>query len=173
MHETKRPGRDFRWVRRGLARPADQVGFTLIELSVVMAIVGILLAFAAPAWKTYQANQEDRSAAAAVVSMMRNAHVRATSEATSYRVDVDAASRRLTLLRYDGASYVVRRTEKLEGSKVRVDQVAFTNSAGVPTSAYFYARGTASPGKVVLKRTDRDFKHTITVEGLTGRVTTD
>lgn len=138
-----------------------------------MAMIGILLAMAAPAWQRYQANQEDRSAAAAVVSMMRNAHVRATSEATSYRVDVDAANRQLTLLRYDGSSYVVLRTEKLAGSRVRVDEVDFDNNAGVETSAYFYARGTASPGEVVLKRTDRDLEHTITVEGLTGRVTTD
>ncbi len=148
-------------------------GFTLIELSVAMTMLGILLAMATPAWRSYQSNQEDRSAANAVVSMMRNAHVRATSEATSYRVDIDAANRKLTLLRYDGSAYVVRRTETLEGAKVRVHDVAFTNSAGVPTSAYFYARGTASPGKVVLKRTDRDLKHTITVEGLTGRVSTD
>jgi type IV fimbrial biogenesis protein FimT len=154
-------------------RAPEDAGFTLIELSVAVVILGILLALATPAWRTYQANQEDRSAAAAVVSMLRNAQVRATSEATSYRVDVDAAARTLTLLRYDGSTYVVRRTEKLEGSKVRLHEVAFTNSAGVPTSAYFYARGTASPGKVVLKRTDRDLKHTITVEGLTGRVSTD
>jgi type IV fimbrial biogenesis protein FimT len=159
--------------RPGLPDRNDQLGFTLIELSVVMVFMGVLMALAAPAWKTYQANQEDRSAAAAVVSMMRNAHVRATSEATSYRVDIDAANRQLTLLRYDGTAYVVRRTEKLDGAKLRLDEVAFTNSAGVPTSAYFYARGTASPGKVVLKRADRDLKHTITVEGLTGRVSTD
>ncbi len=138
-----------------------------------MIMLGILLTLATPAWRTYQANQEDRSAAAAVVSIMRNAHVRATAEATTYRVDVDATARTLTLLRYDGSTYVVRRTEKLEGSNVRVHEVAFTNSAGVPTSAYFYARGTASPGKVVLKRADRDLKHTITVEGLTGRVSND
>lgn len=156
-----------------IRRTRGDVGFTMIELSVAMAVLGILLAFATPAWQKYQANQEDRSAAAAVVSMMRNAHVRATSEATSYRVDVDAATKRLTLLRFDGSTYVVRRTEVLQGANVRIDEVAFTNSAGVPTSAYFYARGTASPGKVVLKRTDRAFKHTITVEGLTGRVTSD
>lgn len=154
-------------------RAPEDAGFTLIELSVAMIMLGILLTLATPAWRTYQANQEDRSAAAAVVSIMRNAHVRATAEATTYRVDVDATARTLTLLRYDGSTYVVRRTEKLEGSNVRVHEVAFTNSAGVPTSAYFYARGTASPGKVVLKRADRDLKHTITVEGLTGRVSND
>lgn len=154
-------------------RERSEAGFTMIELSVAMVILGILLAMAAPAWQRYQANQEDRSASAAVVSMMRNAHVRATSEATSYRVDVDAANRQLTLLRYDGSAYVVRRTEKLDGAKVRVHEVTFTNSENIPTSAYFYARGTASPGTVVLKRTDRDFKHTITVEGLTGRVSTN
>ncbi len=154
-------------------RAPEDAGFTLIELSVAVVILGILLALATPAWRTYQANQEDRSAAAAVVSMLRNAQVRATSEATSYRVDVDAAARKMTLLRYDGTTYVPRRTETLEGARVGVHEVAFANTAGVATSAYFYARGTASPGKVVLKRTDRDLKHTITVEGLTGRVSTD
>lgn len=141
-------------------------GFTLIELAVAMSILGILVALATPAWRNYQAAQETRSAAAEVVSVLRNAQRRATAEETSYDVAVDAAARTLTVRR----AGVVRNTVRLEGATVRITEVAFTNSAAVPTSVYFTPRGTASPGRIVISTPGRDRVHTITVEGLTGRV---
>jgi len=143
----------------------------MIELAVGMVIMGILMGLAAPAWNNYQANQERVSASHQIVSVFRTAQIRATAEEATYRVDVDAAAKTLTVFRYDGAAYQKRSTAKLDGSRLVLTPVGFTDKAGVTTtSAYFYARGTASPGKVEVSREGRPKKHVITVEGLTGRV---
>lgn len=151
--------------------PRRDSGFTLIELLVAMVILGALLALATPAWKNYQSNQERVSASQEVVSVLRTAQIRATAEESTYRVDVDAAARSLTVYRYDGATYVKRSTSVLKGNGVKLTAPGFTNKAGVTTSsAFFYPRGTASAGSVVVSGAGSSKKHTISVEGLTGRV---
>ncbi len=148
-------------------------GFTVIELAVAMALIGVMLALATPGWRNYQANQEHVSASQEVVSTLRNAQLRATAEETSYRVDADAAARTLTVYRYDGAGYVQLSVRALEGVRLRVDAATFNDKLGATTaSAYFYPRGTASPGKIVLGREGRTVQKVVTVEGLTGRVST-
>jgi prepilin-type N-terminal cleavage/methylation domain-containing protein len=147
-----------------------QAGFTLIELSMAMVILGILLAMAGPTWQKYQGNQERVSASQEVVSVLRAAQVRATAEEATYRVDVDSASRSLKTYRFDGAGYQLRSTSTLEGSSLSLSG-AFKDKAGATTaSAYFYPRGTASPGQAEVARAGHVRKHVITVEGLTGRV---
>ncbi len=148
-------------------------GFTVIELAVAMALIGVMLTLATPGWRNYQANQEHVSASRELVSTLRNAQLRATAEETSYRVDVDAATRTLTVYRYDGAGYVQLSVRALEGVRLRVDEATFTDKLGATTaSAYFYPRGTASPGKIILGREGRTVQKVVTVEGLTGRVST-
>ena len=148
-------------------------GFTVIELAVAMTLIGAMLALATPGWQNYQAKQEHVSAARELVSTLRNAQLRATAEETSYRVDVDAATRTVRVYRYDGASYVQRSVSALDGSRLRIDEAAFTDKLGATTaSAYFYPRGTASPGRIVLRREGRAVLKVVTVEGLTGRVST-
>lgn len=144
----------------------SQAGFTLIELAAGMVVLGILLALGAPAWQSYLVNQESRSAAGEVVSVLRNAQVHATSEETGYSVTFAAADRTMTVRRAGVVAKVVR----LDGTRFTISGVAFTNSAADASTVYFTPRGTASPGQVLISRTGGDVKHTVTVEGLTGRV---
>lgn len=159
--------------RRGAAAGAGEGGFTLVEAVVSLSIVGILMAMAVPAWGSYRANQERVSASREVVSVLRNAQMRATAEETSYRVHVDVAARALTVSRFDGAAWVPRSTRLVPGSAVRLDAPAFLDRSGTTTAhVYFYARGTASPGSVRVRSVTSERSHVITVEGLTGRVST-
>lgn len=151
-----------------------QDGFTLIELAVSMTVLGVLLAMAVPAWSSYRVNQDRVSASRELVSLLRNAQLRAVAEETTYRVDVDAAARTVQVHRFTGVSYVLRSSTTLAGSSVLVQAPAFRDKAGTITpSAYFYARGTASPGGVTVASASGDRRHVISVEGLTGRVSTD
>ena len=160
--------------RPGRRRAAvEEGGFTLVEAGVCLSIVGILMAMAVPAWGSYRAAQERVSASREVVSVLRNAQMRATAEETSYRVRVDAAARTLTVARLDGATWTTRGTRALQGSAVRLTDPAFVDRSGTTTAdAYFYARGTASPGSVRVSSQGSERSHVITVEGLTGRVST-
>jgi prepilin-type N-terminal cleavage/methylation domain-containing protein len=152
---------------------AGEGGFTLVEAVVGLSIVGILMAMAVPAWDNYRAAQERVSASRDVVSVLRHTQMRATAEETSYRVRIDAAARRLTVARYDGAVWVTRGSRALQGSAVRVTEPAFVDRSGTTTAdAFFYARGTASPGSVRVSSSGSELSHVITVEGLTGRVST-
>lgn len=151
-----------------------QDGFTLIELAVSMTVLGVLLAMAVPAWSSYRTNQDRVVASREVVSLLRNDQLRAVAEETTYRVDVDAAARILEVQRFDGVTYVRRSATKLQGSSVLVQAPAFRDKGGTTTSsAYFYARGTASPGEVTVASSAGDRRHVISVEGLTGRVSSD
>ena len=153
--------------------PTGERGFTVIEVAVAMVVLGIMVGLGMPGYARYQQSQEHVSAARDVLSVFRNAQLRATAEATTYRVDVDPATRTVTVLRFDGSTYVQRSRLVLDGNTLQVESVAFRDKTGTLTPrAYFYARGTASAGSVVIGRQGSDRDRTVSVEGLTGRVST-
>jgi prepilin-type N-terminal cleavage/methylation domain-containing protein len=159
----------IRMTRRCAAR--DERGFTLVELMVVMLIIGVISAIAVPGWRRYEDSQTQPASAGALVALMRNAQVRAVAEEVTYRVSFAANGKSATLAKQTGAStYSDVSKVKVQGRAPYFTNPSFTTDSGTGTVAYFYPRGAASPGSVQVARTGSTKVYTITVEGLTGRV---
>ena len=62
-------------MKRGLYQRRDQsrLGFTLLEMLVVLAVLGILGAIAAPSWLAFRTNQSLNSAQSRAFSSLRSA----------------------------------------------------------------------------------------------------
>jgi len=155
----------------------DDGGFTLIETLVVLAIGGIMLGITAWAYRSYQVRHDHRGAAAQSVSTLRNAQSRALSEARTYCVRFDATAKTTRLYRYScdtasGGEAVAEAVDLPRG--VKLNSAAFTRPDGtVSADAYFYPRGSASGGSVVIGHAATSRTYTVTVEGLTARVSSN
>jgi prepilin-type N-terminal cleavage/methylation domain-containing protein len=67
----------------------DQAGITLVEISVVLAVLGVLLALSVPSLKEWRRAVELRGTAAKVAEIMLSARMRSVVERRDYLVSVD------------------------------------------------------------------------------------
>lgn len=162
------------------ARTAGDIGFTLIELTVVMSIMGLLVSLGSFGFTSWRNTAQQQGTADEVVSALRNAATRAVSEGRTYCVAVAADGRSYTPWQYScGTGTQVAAPKRVQGSSVTLAAtVPTTGSLPTPTPAcpagnqclYFYPRGTAIPAQVIVNSTARTKTYTVLVEGLTARV---
>ena len=81
-------------------------GFTLLELVVVMVVLAVVMAVAAPAMRNFWRGAEVRDEAEQFVAVARWAHERAASDGTVYRLNIDTSARTYQLTRQDGEEFV-------------------------------------------------------------------
>jgi prepilin-type N-terminal cleavage/methylation domain-containing protein len=72
-----------------LAAGRDADGFTLIEVGVVCAIIGVLAVLAFPSIRRFNSAQETKSGATKLAGLLEDARSRAVSEATPHLVYVN------------------------------------------------------------------------------------
>lgn len=155
-------------------------GFSLIEMLVVMALLTIIATISMTAFRGYQRAQAHKNAAREVVSVLRNAQVKAVTEATTYQCIFTTDE--VEIYR-DGnvppAAANRVRTYTLESGNLEFVATApqgFTHPDGsVLPNCLFFARGSATAGQVLVRRTDTDpdRDREIGLEGLTARVSYD
>ncbi len=152
------------------SKPQRDEGFTLIEVMTSILLLSLLMAIAVGPFKSFQEARAHKETSRLVVGAMRNAQVSAVAESMRYRVAVTGGGKSLTVYQAPAAGPEVKRgTYEVADQRITLVDAAFTSSAGTSTSAYFYSRGSATAGQLLVTRKDHPSIN-IVVEGLTGRV---
>lgn len=141
-------------------------GVTLIELAVVLAIVGIMAVFLAPAIGEWLDNFRIRQTARDIVSQLQFAKMRAISRRLEYRVYFDVANNQYRLWVNDG-SWVPDPEGEVLSIPRGVDITSAGFSGGV-SRAEFNPDGTASNGTITIVN-DQNKQYDIVVYR-TGRI---
>lgn len=150
-------------------------GYTMIEMIVVIAIAGTLMAAAVSGWQTWSRAAGQDGLVTELRGVLRQAQQRAVTTGTSTCVLFDVAA----------ASWSIYRGRCDDDAKIRLEGPIEADAGLLLTeprfqhgeSAYlpgvsFAPRGTATPGQVTIERDGADREAVVSVEGLTGRVTT-
>jgi prepilin-type N-terminal cleavage/methylation domain-containing protein len=160
-------------------RPAC-TGFTLIEVMWTMVVFSVLAGIAVSGLRSWTKAHEHSGTAAGIQSVLREAQQRAVTEGRSMCVDFDVAAQTYAMYRstcVDPARLLLQGPLKTAAADVRLANPVFAGKSNatpsvaiVSTGVTFYPRGTAWPGSVQLTRTGSSKVWTVSVEGLTGRV---
>jgi prepilin-type N-terminal cleavage/methylation domain-containing protein len=162
-------------------RACSAAGFTLVEVLGALLIFGILSGIGVTNLRSWTKAHEHSGTAAAIQSVLREAQQRAVTEGRASCVDFNVAAQTYAMYRgacnetgrqllqaplRTSASYVRLASPSFVGRSTATPPVPFTS-----TGVTFFPRGTAWPGSVQVTRTGASKVWTISVEGLTGRVT--
>jgi type II secretion system protein H len=148
-------------------------GFTMIEVLVTTSLLGLMMAIAISGWSSWARSSAHSGTARELQSILRQTEERAVTEGRAMCVLFDSTANRYTVYRgVCGGSDLTRVLGPVAtaSTEVRIASPVFTSMAGTTTGVTFYARGTASPGTVRVTRSGSSKVYTLTVEGLTGRV---
>ena len=123
-------------------------GFTLLEMMIVVAIMGILSAIATPNLMDYMAERRLNGAARMVMSDLMAARQKAVTQNNEFKVFFSANQYQYTILDDDDNDGTADTGEATEVRNIRNDYFDVTlsdpdHSASPPTNPIFYPRGTA------------------------------
>lgn len=153
-------------------RTLDAGGFTLIEVCWTMAIFAVLATISVGGLRGWSQAHEHSGTAAAVQSLLREAQQRAVTEGRATCVNFDVGAQAYAMYRgaCDDPTRVALQTRHPDADRVRLAAPAFLGPSGLTPGVTFKPRGTAWPGSVQVTRTGSGKVYTVSVEGLTGRV---
>lgn len=159
-------------VARTPRRGSSAAGFTLVELCFTLMIFGIVAGTAVASLHRWITGSQQTATTSSLEALLRETQQRAVTEGRSLCVDFNVAAQSWS--QYRGACGTAGQV-RLQGpirpeGGTRLASASFTTGPSTLTGVTFYSRGTAAPGTVILTRPGSSRVDTLTVEGLTGRV---
>ncbi len=137
-------------------------GFTLLELIVVLAIAGIVMAVTPPLLSRAMPGLQLKSAARDVASAMRQARNRAVATRNETLLLMDLEARTVGI---EGATRNLVLPDELEIALVSTQSEMQSDTQG---QIRFYPDGTSTGGRISLKYADQGYD--VDLDWLTGRV---
>ena len=156
-------------------RMSYQKGFSLVELMIVIALMGIMAAIATPALQKYAINRNLKSAARDITSDFLMCKARAIAENTVYRIVFDKVGNSYEIGKGDSVSpfesFVPPQIKYLSnfGSDIEYDIGSPDFTFG--QNCYFQTRGTVTNRTLVLKNSRNSIAKITT--NITGRTYVD
>jgi type II secretion system protein H len=147
-------------------------GFSLVEVLVVIAILAVVLAIAAPNFTAYRDNTNLKEAARSISSDMQLAKQRAVSESRNYRINFSEAENTYTIQQQtvpnvEGYTDLITKTVGAGNTAIKI--LGTPSFSGGVSYVTFQSRGTSTFGSLQLKHDRRPLVATITTQ-ITGRV---
>lgn len=148
-------------------------GFTLIEVMWTVLVFGVIAGTSVTGVRGWTNAREHTGTAAGIQSVLREAQQRAVTEGRAMCVDFDVAAQTYGMYRDacgDLDRALLQGPLRTDGRHVRIASPTFVDSSGTGTGVTFRPRGTASAGSVQVVRVGSSKVWTVSVEGLSGRV---
>lgn len=153
------------------SKAGDERGFTVAELAVTLSVLAVAIALSVPPLLSYLKANDFRDAVAHVAGDLDRMRERSVAEATAsqvYGVVFTPGSGTYRLFRSQPSNVVG--TVSLGGGTFVESAVCTTPGGASGSACYFYGRGTASGGTVVVAQNQSNRRRTLTIESLTGVV---
>lgn len=148
-------------------------GFSLVEMMIVIAIIGIVAAIAAPSFNKYRDNINLKEAARELSSEIALCKQRAVTENVHYKITFDTGENSYTAFRGGQLAsdpFVISETKNLGNisNQITICNITFT---GAPPQIILQPRGTSSSlGSVKLRHAAIEKNAKISITNITGKI---